>query len=132
MANVDRDPHTEAALEDQRVELRFPGSPAFLRLARLATADAGSRAGLDVDEIEDLRIAVSEMCAMVGTDGTQVELVFRQSDGAVHIDGVGAASELDGENAEMARALVAAVVDEQDLAVDGDRTRFRIVKRHRG
>ena len=49
----------------------------FLRLARIATADAASRAGLDYEEIDDVRIAVSELCSLVsGAVGDTVTLSF--------------------------------------------------------
>src|SRR5215218_3002901 len=62
--------------------LIIPGKPDFLRLARLAAADAGSRAGLTFDEIEDLRIAVDELChSVMRADGTGVvELIFELGD----------------------------------------------------
>jgi anti-sigma regulatory factor (Ser/Thr protein kinase) len=116
---------------ESRVELRFPGEPEFVRLARLATADAGTRAGLDYEEIEDLRIAVSELCTMAAAEDGEVVLVLRVRDGEVTIEGAGPGSPEPGEGAEMARALVAAVVDEHDVDSDGDGTRFSITKRHR-
>ncbi len=112
-----------------RVELRFPGSADFLRLARLASADAATRSGLGVDEIEDVRIAVSELCAMVGGPDVEITLVFTHRDGALQVEGTGGPGELDGENAEMAQALVAAVVDEYELQSEAGSTTFRILKR---
>jgi anti-sigma regulatory factor (Ser/Thr protein kinase) len=111
------------------VELRFPGSPEFLRLARLATADAASRAGLGVDAVDDVRIAVSELCAMLGGNDVEITLVFTHHDGALRIEGAGGPGELDGENAEMAQALISAVVDEYELNTADGRTTFRVLKR---
>ena len=52
------------------VSLDIPGTADFLRLARLAAADLGSRAGLTYEEIEDLRIGVDELCnAVMRPDG---------------------------------------------------------------
>ena len=68
-------------MPEHPVEIRLiiPGAPEFLRLARLAAADAGSRAGLTYDEIEDLRIGVDELChSVMRPDGTGVvTLVFQ-------------------------------------------------------
>jgi hypothetical protein len=114
-----------------RVEVRCPGSAPFLRLARLATADAGSRAGLSVDEIEDLRIAVSELCALIGGDDVELTLVFTTTEGGVEVEGTGGPGLPDGENAEMAQELVAAVVDEHHIRIDPTHTSFRVVKRAR-
>src|SRR5262249_16345456 len=43
-----------------RVHLVVPASSRFLRTTRLVAADAAGRAGCDVEEIEDFRIAVDE------------------------------------------------------------------------
>ena len=65
-------------MPEHPVEIRLiiPGSPDFLRLARLAAADAGSRAGLTFDEIEDLRIAVDELChSVMRADGSDERIL---------------------------------------------------------
>ena len=111
-----------------RVELRFPGTPEFLRLARLATADAGGRAGLGVDEIDDLRIAVSELCALIGGDDVDITLGFDCAPGVLVVDGRGGTGILEGENAEMAQALVHALVDECALETDRSAATFRVRK----
>ena len=48
-----------------RVELRVPADPAYLAVLRTATAGLAARLDLTLDEIEDLRIAVDEACALV-------------------------------------------------------------------
>jgi len=47
------------------VELVLPGRSEFLQVARLATGGAAARAGLSVDDIEDLKVAVGEACTNV-------------------------------------------------------------------
>src|SRR4051812_33008238 len=47
------------------VWLTVPPFSEFLRTVRLVAADAGSRAGLDYDEVEDFRIAVDELCHLL-------------------------------------------------------------------
>jgi hypothetical protein len=122
-------------MPEPRVEIRLiiPGTPDFLRLARLAAADAGSRAGLTYDEIEDLRIGVDELChSVMRADGTgAVTLVFRLLDDGLAVEGVGPPVEPGGESkpSELSRTIVAAVVDEHELERDGDALRFRLFKR---
>ena len=43
-------------METSPVTVTFPAVPEYLRLARIATADAASRAGLDYEQIDDVRI----------------------------------------------------------------------------
>ena len=66
-----------AAIEDaDRVEFRMPSDPRFIRVARLAASGIGAGAGLDIDRIEDLKIAVGEVCATLIEmgDGSPVTL----------------------------------------------------------
>jgi serine/threonine-protein kinase RsbW len=48
-----------------RVELRVPASNAFVALLRSVAAGLAARCDLTLDEIEDLRIAVDEACALM-------------------------------------------------------------------
>lgn len=47
------------------VELRIPADSAYLSVLRTATAGLAARLDFTLDDIEDLRIAVDEACAMV-------------------------------------------------------------------
>lgn len=111
------------------VELRLPPDPEYLRLARYAAADAATRAGLGIDATDDLRLAVSESCGLLTGSDVPIVLRFDAGTGQVVVHGDGAPGPgLEGENGELARSLVEAVVDELDFEVDGDRASFRIVK----
>jgi serine/threonine-protein kinase RsbW len=52
------------AVEDT-VEIRLPADSAYLSVLRTATAGLAARLDFTLDEIEDLRIAVDEACAML-------------------------------------------------------------------
>jgi serine/threonine-protein kinase RsbW len=47
------------------VEVRLPADGAYLSVLRTATAGLAARLDFTIDEIEDLRIAVDEACAML-------------------------------------------------------------------
>jgi serine/threonine-protein kinase RsbW len=53
-----------AQIEDA-VEIRLPADSAYLAVLRTATAGLAARLDFTLDEIEDLRIAVDEACAML-------------------------------------------------------------------
>ncbi len=53
-----------AEVEDA-VEIRLPAESAYLSVLRTATAGLAARLDFTLDEIEDLRIAVDEACAML-------------------------------------------------------------------
>lgn len=56
---------------DDVVELRLPADGAYLSVLRTATAGLAARLDFTLDEIEDLRIAVDEACAMLLPDAVQ-------------------------------------------------------------
>ena len=64
---------TAPASVRDRVELSVPADPAYLAVLRTATAGLAARADMTIDEIEDLRIAVDEACALVLGDGALLE-----------------------------------------------------------
>jgi serine/threonine-protein kinase RsbW len=57
-----------AARTDDAVELRLPADSAYLSVLRTATAGLAARLDFTLDEIEDLRIAVDEACALLLPD----------------------------------------------------------------
>ena len=70
------------------VELRIPADSAFLAVLRTATAGLAARLDFTLDDIEDLRIAVDEACAMVlpqARSGTDLTCAFELGDGALTV-----------------------------------------------
>ncbi|MFC7480218.1 anti-sigma regulatory factor [Luedemannella flava] len=54
-----------ATVEGDVVELTVPAEPAYLAVVRTATAGLAARLRFSTDEIEDLRAAVDEACALL-------------------------------------------------------------------
>jgi serine/threonine-protein kinase RsbW len=70
------------------VSLRVPAEGAYVSVLRTMTASLAARLDFTVDDIEDLRIAVGEACALVlseATPGGDLEADFRQVDGALTV-----------------------------------------------
>jgi serine/threonine-protein kinase RsbW len=114
------------------IELLVPADPEFRRLARLAAADVGTRAGFDLEEIDDLRIGVDELSAAIvgpeSTAGRMLALRFSFSASLVEVDGR-CCGDVPPLLDDLSRAICTAVVDEYGLEVgDGDR-RFSLSKR---
>ena len=119
-------------MDPSPVTITFPAAPEFLRLARIATADAASRAGLDYEEIDDARIAVSELCSLLSIDpAASITLAFVAGPGELSVTGESVTGRTTVEANELSAAIIDAVVDEHTLATEGDTTRFRISKRAR-
>ena len=73
------------------VELRIPATASYLRLARLAAADVAARAGWNYEDIDDLRIAVDELCYAIGagSDSGWLTLTYAARDGHIEVEGRG-------------------------------------------
>src|SRR6202790_1022411 len=75
----------ERAAEDQ-VTIRMPAEGAYLSVLRTATAGLAARLDFTLDEIEDLRIAVDEACAILlqkAVPGSGLTCRFELRDGAL-------------------------------------------------
>ena len=119
-------------MDPQPVTLTFPAAAEYLRLARIATADAASRAGLDYEEIDDARIAVSELCSVVSVDAaTTVKLWFRVAPGMLVVEGESHTGDDAISVNELSAAIVGAVSDDHSLGTAAGVTRFSITKRSR-
>jgi serine/threonine-protein kinase RsbW len=114
------------------VTVTFPSTPEYLRLARIATADAASRAGLDYEEIDDVRIAISELCSLVSLDASgTITLAFAAEPGRLTVTGESATGRAEVAGNELSQAIIGAVVDDHSLETEGGVTRFRVTKRAR-
>jgi len=54
-----------------KIELKLPLKPEYVRIARLAVSGIASRMGIDIETIEDIKVAISEVCnKLVENKGT--------------------------------------------------------------
>ena len=69
-------------------EIRLPADSAYVAVLRMATAGLAARLDFTLDDIEDLRMAVGEACALVlehaDTEG-DLYAAFDLSDGSIRV-----------------------------------------------
>lgn len=120
---------TEVDAVDQ-IRLTLPALPEYARVARLALTGLASRMGFSYDEIEDLRIAVGEICGIL-VDGRdrQLEWRIRLLDGAldVHASRTPAGSPIGVS--DLTDQILRGVVDEHELQREAGSV--RVLKRRR-
>lgn len=121
-------------MADDIVTLKFPATTDRVRLARTLVATIADEAGFDYDEVEDLRIAVDELCFALldATPGAaHIELCANHQPGSVEVEGRSTGSDrVDSsrELSELSRQILVTVVDEYELALDDEPPRFRFHK----
>lgn len=72
------------------VRLAVPARPEYLRLARVTAAGLASRLGFSFDQVEDLRLAIDELCfGLIGPDGRDgtVEVRYVLGGGDLLVEG---------------------------------------------
>ena len=124
-----------AATSEGAVELVVPADPAYLAVLRTATAGMAARLDLDLDEIEDLRIAVDEACALLlgeARPGDRLRSVFVLGGDWLQVELSGPATSLP-EDGSIAWAVLAALVGEVEVQhADGTQpARVRLLHRRR-
>jgi anti-sigma regulatory factor (Ser/Thr protein kinase) len=135
--------HGDAGGPPATVRLAFPPEPRLLGTVRLVVGIIARKAGMDEEGIEDLKVAVSETCALAVGDLTRagrsdpIELDLVESADRLGVEvrdraeplPQGAGRSVDGEvdDRELGLALVGALVDDLKTATTpdgGNRTSF--------
>jgi hypothetical protein len=109
--------------------------PEFLRLARVTAAGLAGRLGFSYDEVEDLRLAIDELCfGLTGPTGRQgtVELRYVLSDDELVVEGLGHFVDdiAPVGLTELSKVILSALVDEHELGPGPVGPQFRLLKRH--
>ncbi len=125
---------TQDEVRDE-IRLAVPATPEFLRLARVTASGLASRLQFSYDEVEDLRLAIDELCfALIGSRGRSgtVDINYAVHSDALEVVGVGNFDDdqTDPMLASFSEQILTALVD--DYAVYRDergRPAFRLVKR---
>ena len=118
----------------EQVTIKIPASPAYIGVIRLIAAGLATRLRFTIDEIEDLKIAVDELCAyLTGSQGREgdLQIAFTITDERIEIRGEGLLSpgqKVRTELTDFSRMILDTVVDTASLAqLDGTPT-FELAK----
>jgi serine/threonine-protein kinase RsbW len=88
VADVSASTGISAAKARDVVVITLPADSAYLSVLRTATAGLAARLDFTIDEIEDLRIAVDEACAMLlpqATPGAEISCEFELDDDSIGV-----------------------------------------------
>ena len=125
----------EADIRDV-VSIRLPAASAYLSVLRTATAGLAARLDFTLDEIEDLRIAVDEACAMLlneavpGTDLTaEFELTGQEMQVRVEVATVGSSAP---KRDDFAWMVLTALADDVDAASESPDRMAIVLRKRRG
>jgi hypothetical protein len=117
------------ALADARLIL--PAQPRSLRLARLAASSLAADLDWSVDDIDDLRIAVDELCAAViasAPDQATLEVSFHREGHSLVIQGTCEGGEAVVALDPFAREMLELTIQDFEVEGSGSVRRFRLRK----
>lgn len=118
------------------IRLSLPAQAVYARVARLAVTGLASRLDFTYHDIEDLRIAVGEVCGILladdlaGERGARVVLRCLVSADALRVETRREPAGATAEISELSHDILGAVVDEVDI--DPEAAIIAIVKRRQG
>ncbi len=121
---------------EEEVRLTVPATPELLRLARVAASGVASRLGFTYDEVEDLRLAIDELCFAV-TGGKRrdgwvlMRYVVNGDAETLEVHGKASFPAPGPELTELSGAVLDALVDEHAVYTDHEQgsPSFRLLKR---
>lgn len=118
--------------ESNRVTLIVPPIATMVRVGRLTASSIASLADMSVDDIDDIKIAVSEMITLLIQRGNRslVTLRFETTPDLFAVEASTPASSLDlGRNdVALATAVLDAVTDKNEISFIDDRILMRFTK----
>ena len=123
----------------ETIRLSFPVNAAYVSSARLTASSIANRMGFDIDEIEDIKTAVSEACTYIiktlnATHKSNFEISFslKEDQMKIHMVTLGT-TVLQPPADEMSLMMIKALVDEFDLSNNQQEESIAIVmvKKHK-
>lgn len=105
------------------IRLAVPADPRYIGLARLCVAGVAATADARLDEIDDLRMAITEVCQWLleGARGGSLEFSIRKTpdgvEGSVAAYASGSPADVH-EPSSLSRAILSSTVDAFEMVVD--------------
>jgi hypothetical protein len=108
-----------------------------MRLARLMASGVATACGLPLEEVEDFRVVVDEICATLveAGDGQPIRLVFRVSGDLLFVEGATPAGNRNGPDEDrlaLSHQILDVVTDSHEFTRADGHARFSAATRLRG
>lgn len=116
----------------EHVAMTIPARPEYVGVVRLAAAAIAGRMAFGYDEVEDLKVAVSEACSeAILNAGSRVEIQFEVAPDRLEILVAGEADpgEERAQESDMGLLLMRVLMDEVRTERQGGRRLIRLIKR---
>lgn len=114
--------------EADNIELRLPFKAEYVSIARLTVSGIASRIGFDIETIEDIKVAVAEVCNKFVSIGSKAvdsyDIIFKISDSKLDIlfgcQDKSLSCIFDSEKDELGISIIEALMDEVEFCADNN------------
>lgn len=117
---------------DEVLTLSFPARSGYLRVCRITTTTFAADLGFDVDELDDLRLAVDEAVTWLLRDddaGGEVSLSLHVAESELMIRGERHSDDVPARDIDdLVHAILGATLDDYELASEQGHRSIRLVK----
>lgn len=120
---------TEADGLPEPILLTLPAQPRFLRIARLVAAGLANDVGADIDALDDVRLAVGEVCGLaIAAGAPTIELRFEVSADSLMLSGEATPTPtaLDPEHMQLAEQILRVATARYELTCDSNVVSFQL------
>jgi len=119
------------------IALELPGDSRFMRLARLLASGVATSCGLPLEEVEDFRVVVDEVCATLveAGGGHPIRLTFSIQGDLLLVDGrtrESPANGLDEDRLSLSQQILDVVTMSHDFSRQNGEVRFSASTQLRG
>lgn len=124
--------NTDDVYREDAVRLSVPTSLEYVRIVRLTASGVASRLGFDVDEIENLRVAVDELASMVVDAAApgRLDVEFWSTGSELRMEGTAPITPgTDLGIDDLSGQILKVVCDDYELSATDGIARFRCVRR---
>lgn len=125
------------ALSQENIELTLPVNAAYVSAARLTASSIANRMRFNIDEIEDIKVAISEACAYVikklpNDVNSSFKIEFHLNKGILDIT-LHTNSKIEKEDTEeeMSLLMIEALMDNFTIILGADHFTIKMTKNHK-
>ncbi|WP_313756642.1 ATP-binding protein [Tissierella sp.] len=108
------------------INLTIPRKPDYISLVRLTTSGIAYSMGLNVDDIEDIKVSIAEACinSLMSDDGEEISLVFEIDEEKLSIEVVNVKENIpddleEKKERELGLLIIKSLMDEVVFNEDG-------------
>ncbi|MDY3005856.1 anti-sigma regulatory factor [Anaerococcus sp. AGMB00486] len=101
----------------ETIKLQIPPNTIYLKSIRLLAASLASDIGFDIEEVEDIRVVVSEACNYKMSD-EDIKIEFHVDDGFIQIRVSGKDREIEKENLKIQKLILEQLADKVEVVDD--------------